>query len=148
MLMMLCSNFSGNNTRGVTKMSFLTSCQECRRMGISSSPLNCNRERHLFRRGLTGCHPPSWLNLRSNCKSCWTRDSSAQVFTLGMSSLVREEEGRELKVVHGLLPTQCGDYQKQVSFASFCVLFYQLVGAKVFSKIYLHFGYHQIKTCF
>jgi hypothetical protein len=40
-------------------------------------------------------------------------------FTLGMSSLVREEEGRELKVVHRLLPTQRDDYQKQVSFATY-----------------------------
>jgi hypothetical protein len=40
-------------------------------------------------------------------------------FTLGMSSLVREEEGRELKIMHILTSTQCGDYQKQVSFASY-----------------------------
>jgi hypothetical protein len=39
----------------------------------------------------------------------------AKYFTLGMSSLIREKEGRELKIVHRLPPTECGNYQKQVS---------------------------------
>jgi hypothetical protein len=43
-------------------MFFLMSCQECRQIGILNSPSNCNRERHLFPRGPTGCHPLSWQN--------------------------------------------------------------------------------------
>jgi hypothetical protein len=30
--------------------------------GILNSPSNCNRERHIFPRGLTGCHRLSWQN--------------------------------------------------------------------------------------
>ena len=38
---------------------FRMNYQECPKTGISNSPSNCNRERHLFPRGLTGCHPLS-----------------------------------------------------------------------------------------
>ena len=41
---------------------FLMSCQECRQIRILNSTSNCNRERHLFPRGPTGCHPLSWQN--------------------------------------------------------------------------------------
>jgi hypothetical protein len=38
---------------------FLMNYQECHQTGTSNSPLSCSRERHLFPRGLTGCHPLS-----------------------------------------------------------------------------------------
>jgi hypothetical protein len=41
---------------------FLRSYQECPQTRISNSPSSCNRERHLFPRGLTRCHPLSWQN--------------------------------------------------------------------------------------
>jgi hypothetical protein len=39
---------------------FPDNCQECQQTGILNSPSSCNRERHLFPRGLTGCHSLSW----------------------------------------------------------------------------------------
>jgi hypothetical protein len=47
--------------------------------------------------------------------------------------------------MYRLPPTQCGDYKNKYSSPRFDVLFDQLVGAKVFSKIDLRSGYHQIK---
>jgi hypothetical protein len=44
------------------QMFFLMSCQEYRQIRILNSPSNCNRERHLFPRGPTRCHPLSWQN--------------------------------------------------------------------------------------
>jgi hypothetical protein len=41
---------------------FLMNCQECHQTGILNSPSSCNRERYLFPRGLTGCHPRNWQN--------------------------------------------------------------------------------------
>jgi hypothetical protein len=44
------------------RMSFQMNWQERHQIRISSSPLNCSREGHLFPRGPTGCHPPSLQN--------------------------------------------------------------------------------------
>jgi hypothetical protein len=41
---------------------FLMNYQECHQTEILNSPSSCNRERHLFPRGLTGCYPRNWQN--------------------------------------------------------------------------------------
>jgi hypothetical protein len=62
-----------------------------------------------------------------------------------MSSLVREEEGRQLEIMHRLPLTQCVAIKNKYPLPRIDVLFNQLVGAKVFSMIDLRSGYHQIK---
>jgi hypothetical protein len=62
-----------------------------------------------------------------------------------MSSLVREEEGRELKIMHRLPPLNAVTIKNKYPLPRIDVLFDQLVGAKVFSKIGLSSSYHQIK---
>jgi hypothetical protein len=62
--------------------------------------------------------PVELAELKKQLQELLDRIYPPKYFTLGMSSLVHKE-GRELKVVHRLPPTQRGDYQKQVSFASY-----------------------------
>jgi hypothetical protein len=45
----------------------------------------------------------------------------------------------------GLSTLECRHYQEQISIPHINILFDQLAGAKVFSKVDLHLGYHQIK---
>jgi hypothetical protein len=45
----------------------------------------------------------------------------------------------------GLSTLECHHYQEQISIPRINILFDQLAGAKVFSKVDLHSGYHQIK---
>jgi hypothetical protein len=42
------------------QMFFLMNYQDCHQIGILNSPSSCNRERHIFPRGPTGCHPLNW----------------------------------------------------------------------------------------
>jgi ABC-type microcin C transport system duplicated ATPase subunit YejF len=57
------------------------------------------------------------------------------------------EEGLDTAHVHRLPTTQCGGREEQVSIARIDLLFDQLIGAQVFSKIDLRSSYHQIKVC-
>jgi hypothetical protein len=64
---------------------------------------------------------------------------------LGLSSIVCEEERPIPKAVCGLSAFKCHHHQEQVPVSHIDILFYQLAGAKVFLKVDLRLGYHQIK---
>jgi hypothetical protein len=64
---------------------------------------------------------------------------------LGLSSVIREEERPVLEAMCWLLTFECCHHQEQISIAHIDILFDQLADAKVFSKIDLRLGYHQIK---
>jgi hypothetical protein len=66
-------------------------------------------------------------------------------FTLGLYNIVCEEERSIPEAVCRLLVLESCHYQEQVPVGPHRHLFYQLVGVKVFSKVDLHLGYHQIK---
>jgi hypothetical protein len=54
---------------------------------------------------------------------------------MGLSCSLREEEGQDTAFVHRLPTTQCSDREEQVSVARIDLLFDQLIGVQVFSKI-------------
>jgi hypothetical protein len=58
-----------------------------------NSPSNCNRERHLFPKGPTGCHPLIGIIEETAARVVGQGLHPPKYFTLGMSSLVHEEEG-------------------------------------------------------
>jgi hypothetical protein len=62
-----------------------------------------------------------------------------------MSSLVREEENESLRLCIDYRPLNVVTIKNKYPLPRIDVLFDQLVGAKVFSKIDLRSGYHQIK---
>jgi hypothetical protein len=61
---------------------------------------------------------------------------------MGMSSLVREEEGESLRLCIDYRPLNAVTIKNKYPLPHIDVLFDQLVGAKVFSKIDLCSSYH------
>jgi hypothetical protein len=69
----------------------------------------------------------------------------SKFFMLGLSDIVCEEERSIPQAVCRLSALECCHYQEQVPIAPHQHRFYQLAIAKVFLKVDLHSGYHQIK---
>jgi hypothetical protein len=64
---------------------------------------------------------------------------------LGLSNIICEEERPIIEAMHRLPVFECCHGQEQVSIARIDILFDQLASARVFSKVDLRLGYHQIK---
>jgi hypothetical protein len=64
---------------------------------------------------------------------------------MGMSNIVRKEEDESLRLCVDYRPLNAVTIKNKYPLPHIDVLFDQLVGAKVFSKIDLRSGYHQIK---
>jgi hypothetical protein len=64
---------------------------------------------------------------------------------MGLPCYLCVKEGQDPAVVHRLSTTQRSNREEQVSIPLIDLLFDQLIGAQVFSKIGLHSGHHQIK---
>jgi hypothetical protein len=62
-----------------------------------------------------------------------------------LSSTVHQKEGSILTNVRGLPLTQCSDHQEQIPITLYRYSVDPLAKAKVFSKIDLRLGYHQIR---
>jgi hypothetical protein len=64
--------------------------------------------------------------------------------TLGLSSIIREED-QSLRLCVDYRPLNAITIMNKCSLPRIDILFNQLAGARVFSKVDLHSGYHQIK---
>jgi hypothetical protein len=65
--------------------------------------------------------------------------------TLGLPSIVRIKKDKGLRLCVDYRPLNAVTIKNKYPLPRIDILFDQLVGAQVFSKIYLHSGYHQIK---
>jgi hypothetical protein len=64
---------------------------------------------------------------------------------LGLSSSIREEEDQSLRLCVDYRPLNAVTIKNKYPLPRIDILFDQLAGAKVFSKVDLRSGYHQIK---
>jgi hypothetical protein len=88
----------------------------------------------------------NWQNSRFNYKTCWKRDSLGQVYHLGdVPQFSLRGRIRHYKCVWTTGPLMRSLSRTSTPLPRIDILFDQLTGARVFSKIDLRSGYHKIR---
>ena len=96
-----------------------------------------------YRSDHTGCQQRIWWKLRSRLRSYWIKDIFAQVLRLGDRQL--ENKDGSLRTIADYRGLNEVTIKNKYPLPMINDLFDRLQGAKVFSKIDLRSGYHQLK---
>jgi hypothetical protein len=121
-------------------MSFQTTCLECHQIETSSSSLNFNLVPLLFQRGHIVCL--QIIQLQDLLDKGFIRPSASP---WGCPALFVKKKDNSLRLCVDYHPLNAVTIKNKYPLPRIDILFDQLAGAKVFSKIDLRSGYHQIK---